>query len=698
MKLALSFYIFLSLFFMKQINAQIQPQAVKKDTLLSKHGHTRTDSYFWMNQRDSKKVLDYIKEENVYSENYFRRLNSLQNNILNEFETRIDPNEVSAPFVVQERFFQLKNSSGKDYQDIFLIQGDQQILFFNQNARANNKNYYDLGDWMPSPNNQLLAFSEDYTGRRKYTIYIRNEKTSKILKDEIKNTDGSLIWGNDNKTLFYVKKDEQTLREFQVYRHTLGTNTKSDVLVYEEKDERFSVYISKSLTGKYIQIHSQSSTTNEIRCIDADKPKNEALIFLPRENGHLYELDDHDLGFFVTSNKNAKNNQILLYKKWPNQEGSPIVYLEHDSQKLIEGVLPFKHFLVIQSRSNGLQQLEIINFKNNERNTVQMSEETYSLSIGQNDQYEISHFYYIYSSLTTPSSVYKYNFLSKQSELFFRKNLIDPNFSPQHYESRRVWATANDGTQIPISFVYRKGIDLSKAPLLLYGYGSYGITISANFDAMRLSLIDRGFVYAIAHVRGGKYLGEEWYENGKFLQKKNTFTDFINCAEYLSMKSYCHPEKIYAQGGSAGGMLMGAVLNMAPYLWKGVVAQVPFVDVVSTMIDETIPLTVGEYEEWGNPNDEMYYYYMLSYSPYDNVKKMAYPALFITSGYHDSQVQYWEPLKWIAKLRELRTNTSPLLLDCNIDAGHSGGSGRSNSRRELAKEYSFILDLEGIEK
>jgi oligopeptidase B len=693
-----NFFIILILSTLSTIKAQNIVPAPKKETILKNHSITRSDDYFWMNQRDSKEVLDYIGQENKHSEDYFKKTENIQNILLQEFENRIDPNDQSAPFFMNKRQFVSKNQEGKDYEIIYLIDNKKEIIFFDENERANKKSYYGLGDWSPSSNNKLLAFSEDFIGRRKYTISFRDEKNQKILKDQIKDTDGSIVWANDNKTIFYVKKDPQTLREFQVYSHVLGEDASKDKLVYEEKDERFSVFTSKSLTDKYVMIHAQSSTSNEIRLIDANSPTETAKLFLERKANHLYNVDDHENGFYVTSNENAKNNKVLLFSKIPSSiaEGKEII--GHDSKILIESLIVFRNYLVIQTRTNGLQEIEIIDFASNVKNKIQMKENTYSLSLGQNDDYDASNIYYHYSSMTTPSTVFSYDLVSNTSSIFFEKKMIDPLFKSENYQTERIWAIANDGTKIPISLVYKKGVELSKAPLLLYGYGSYGVTIPAGFSATRISLLDRGFVFAIAHVRGGKYLGEEWYENGKFLKKKNTFTDFINAAEYLSRNGYCDSEKIYAQGGSAGGLLMGAIANMAPYLWKGVIAQVPFVDVVNTMLDESIPLTVGEYEEWGNPNEKEFFDYMLSYSPYDNVKKMDYPALLITTGYHDSQVQYWEPLKWIAKLRDYRTNDHVLLFDCNMDAGHGGGSGRSSERIEVAKMYAFILDLEGIEK
>lgn len=674
------------------------PVAFQKDTILTTHGHQRTDPYYWMKDRDSEAVLDYIGQENAYTADYFKPLEPLQEILLNEFDHRINPNDVSAPFFIQGKQFQYQNLEGKDYQQIIEINGASKKIFFDENLRAKGKSYYDLGDWSLSLNNQLLAFSEDHTGRRKYSIFFRNEADGQLLKDEIKNTDGSLIWANDNRTVYYIKKDPETLREFQVYKHILGTDSTTDELIFEETDERFYVQLSKTLTDQYICIHSESSTTSEIRLMDANHPDNAPFVFLPKKSGHLYEVDHHEDGFYVLSNENAPNKKLIFYSDIPSETVTPREIIAHDTEKLIERILVLKSAIVLQQRINGLQQIEIRTIGKDQKDLVQFPEETYAAAIGFNNDYDTDSLYLSYNSMSTPTSVFKYHLHSGEKTLFFQKQLTDPAFSSENYQTKRIWATANDGTLIPVSILYQKGIEISKAPLLLYGYGSYGITVSPNFSALRLSLVDRGFVFAIAHIRGGKYLGENWYENGKFQKKRNTFTDFINVAEYLGNQGYCDPEKIYAQGGSAGGLLMGAVVNMAPYLWKGIIAQVPFVDVVTTMLDDSLPLTVGEYEEWGNPNEPEIYWYILNYSPYDNVRKMAYPAMYITTGYHDSQVQYWEPLKWIAKLRAFKTNQLPLLFDCNLDAGHGGGSGRSTERLEIAKEYAFILNLENIEK
>jgi len=635
-----------------------QPIATKKSKQLTIHNHTRIDDYYWMNERDSKPVMDHLKLENEYTENYFKPLQGLVGGLMKEFDERINPNEVSSPFKLNNRIYQVKNIEGKDYQQIVSFDGDKQTLFLDENERAKGHSFYELADWSPSPNNELLALSEDFLGRRKYNITFRQNKSGKFLKDKISDVSGGLVWANDNKTVFYVKKDAQTLREFQIYRHELGTDSKNDVLVYQENDELYSVGIGKTITDNYLIIYSFSSTTSEMQLIDANKPTEKPVVFLEREKGHLYEIAHHENGFYILSNKNATNKQ----------------------------------------RNYGLLKLKLKNLQTNEEKYISINEETYFLGLGLNDDYNSDEIFYSYNSMTTPSTVYKYNMNSGVKVIWHQKELLDKTFNPENYESKRIWAVANDGTKIPVCLVYKKGLDLSKAPCLLYGYGSYGYTLPDVFSATRLSLLNRGFVYATAHIRGSKYMGEEWYENGKFQKKINTFTDFINAAEFLGNMGYCAKDKIYAQGGSAGGLLMGAITNMAPYLWKGIISQVPFVDVVTTMLDESIPLTTGEYEEWGNPNDQEFYNYLLKYSPYDNIHKMDYPSMYVTTGYHDSQVQYWEPMKYVAKLREHRTNENPLVFECNMDAGHGGGSGRTNERLEVAKVYAFILNLEGINK
>ncbi|MEN9421147.1 MAG: hypothetical protein RLZZ107_621 [Bacteroidota bacterium] len=674
-----------------------EPVAPQIDYKLEQHGHQRNDPYYWMRNRDTEPVLSYLKAENAYAAAYFKALDPLVNSLLNEFEARIDPNETSAPYVINGFQYQSRNVEGQDYQQIYRYELDgKAVLFFDENLRAKDKPFYELAAWAPSPNNQILAVSEDFVGRRKYEIRFR--ANGKFLKDVLTETSGSVVWANDNKTVYYTKKDPETLREYLVYRHQIGTPQSADELIYEEKDDKFSVGIGKTLTNAFVLIYSYSSTTSEIQLIDANIAKASPKVFLARKAGHLYEVEHHENGFYVLSNDQAVNNRVLFSKDIPTDLASCQEVIKHNPKVLIEGLTVFKRHLLIEERDNGLLKLKLKNVSDGQEKYIDVDGETYYLGLATNDDYAASKIYYVFNSMTTPSRVYTYDLQTNKREVFFEKKLRDPQFSPDNYESKRVWATANDGTQIPVSIVYKKGTDLSKAPLLLYGYGSYGYTIPDIFSPTRLSLLDRGFVFATAHIRGCKYLGEEWYQDGKFDKKINTFTDFINAAEYLGHMGYCDPSKIYANGGSAGGLLMGAITNMAPYLFKGIVSEVPFVDVVTTMLDESIPLTTGEYEEWGNPQDPYYYYYLLKYSPYDNLHRMAYPAMYVTSGYHDSQVQYWEPAKYVAKLRTLRTNQAPLIFECNMDAGHGGGSGRSTERLERAKVFAFILGLEGIEK
>lgn len=671
-----------------------EPIAKTVPHVLIEHEHTRIDPYFWMNQRDSKEVLDNLQEENSYCEAYFEPINGLVQGLVDEFDARINPNDVSAPFILQGITYQLRQIEGKDYQQIVRINGETELVFLDENERADGHSFYELADWSPSMDDRFLAISEDVIGRRKYQIRFRNNQTNEFLSDLIEDTDGSIVWANDNQTVFYIKKDPETLREYQVFRHRLGTDSSEDQLVFQEDDERYYVSISKSLTDKYVMIHCFSSLTSEVSLVDAEEPETAAQVFLPRQQGHLYEIAHHESGFYILSNDKAPNKKILFSQNLPANLENCEELVGHDSTVLIEGLSAFQDFLLIEERQNGLRKFKIKTPVS--ESYISFDEECYFLGLGVNDSYETKRLFYTYNSLTTPSSVFEYDLVSGEKKLWFQKRLLDPHFKSSDYQSERVWAIANDGAKIPVSLVFKKGIDRENAPCLLYGYGSYGYTLPDTFSATRISLLNRGFVFAMAHIRGSKYMGEHWYEDGKFTKKINTFTDFINAAEHLGRFQYCHPERIYAQGGSAGGLLMGAVTNMAPYLWKGIVSQVPFVDVVTTMLDVSIPLTTGEWEEWGNPQELEFYRYMLAYSPYDNLRKMNYPAMYITTGYHDSQVQYWEPMKYMAKLRALRTNENPLIFECNMDAGHGGGSGRSSERLEIAKVYAFILDLEDI--
>ena len=671
-----------------------EPIATTVPHVLMEHGHQRKDPYFWMNQRDSKEVLDNLQKENSYCEAYFEPINGLVQGLVDEFDARINPNDVSAPFILQKHTYQIRQQEGKDYSVLVRWENDVEHVFLDENERADRHSFYELAEWSPSLDDQTLAISEDFVGRRKYEIRFRKNADGSFYEDLIHDTDGSIVWANDHQTIFYIKKDPETLREFQVFRHKLGTKESEDILVFQEDDERYYVSISKTLDDAFILIACHSSTTSEISLVNANQADDKAQVFLPRAAGHIYEVSHHENGFYLLSNDNAPNKKILFTATIPEGLSNCQEIVAHDPQILLEDISVFKDFLLIEERQNGLRKLRIKT--ENEERYISFEEETYFLGLGVNDSYDATDIFYTYNSMTTPSRVYRYSILTGEQTIWFEKKLLDPDFDSTDYQSERIWALANDGTHIPVSLVYKKGIDLKNAPCLLYGYGSYGYTLPDVFSATRVSLLNRGFIYAVAHIRGSKYMGEHWYEDGKFTKKINTFTDFINAAEYLSMKGYGDASKFYAQGGSAGGLLMGAVTNMAPYLWKGIISQVPFVDVVTTMLDVSIPLTTGEWEEWGNPQEEEFYEYLLKYSPYDNLRSMHYPAMFITTGYHDSQVQYWEPMKYVAKLRSLRTNDNPLVFECNMDAGHGGGSGRSSERLEIAKVYAFILDLEDI--
>lgn len=676
---------------MSQSKLPTAPDAPQRPTSLEKHGHTRIDPYFWMNQRDKQDVLDYIAAENAYSKHYFDSQKPIIDSLLDEFEQRIDPNDQSAPFRMNGKEYQFRNKAGKDYRELWILEnGKPTTLFFDENERAKNHSYYGLGDLENSTDNSILAFSEDVVGRRKYTIRFRKNADEKLFKDEITNTDGSVVWANDNKSVYYVRKDETTLREFQVYRHVLGTSSKADKLVYQEDDERFYVYLQKSFDDRYVIINVVSSTTSECVLLDANDPEAQANVFLKRVDDHLYQIDHHPNGFYILSNHQSPNRKLVFSADIPSGIESCQLVIKH-SEAYLDEFLAYQQFLVVQQREKGQTSFLVGDLGGEKFDRIAMNEAVYEIMLRNNDDFQATNFHYSYTSFTTPPAVFSYDVTRKTHTTIFQKTLKDPTFSSKNYLTERIWITANDGSQIPVSIVYKKGIDLSKAPLLLYGYGSYGVTIPCNFSPMRLSLLDRGFIFAVAHIRGGKFMGEQWYQDGKLNKKRHSFSDFINAAEWLAMKGYGDPKNYFAQGGSAGGLLMGAVANMAPQRFKGIIAQVPFVDVVTTMLDESLPLTVGEYEEWGNPNDPESYWYMLSYSPYDNIQAMDYPAMLITTGYHDSQVQYWEPMKWVAKLRDLNTGKSPILFDCTMSAGHGGGSGRTNERMEIAKEFAFLL-------
>ena len=673
------------------------PVAKKAPKELITHGDTRIDNYYWMNQREDPEVISYLNAENAYTQQRLAGTEELQQKLFDEIVGRIKQNDESVPFKDDGYWYYVRYEEGKEYPIYARKKGTQEAaeeVMVNANERAEGLSYYAAAGMDVSPNNQLLAFGEDTVSRRKYTIRFKDLKTGELLSDAIPNTTGGAVWGNDNKTVFYTMKDP-ALRSFKIFKHTLGTPTAQDKEVYYEADETFSTFVYKTKSDDYIIIGSGSTLSNEYRFLDADKPNGEFKVIQPRERGLEYSVDHFGDKFYIVTNKDGATNFKLM--QTPVTKPGKANWKEvvpHRENVLLEGIEIFRDYLALQERRDGLSQIRVKKWNDPKTDFyIDFEEEAYTAYISTNPDFDSKELRFEYSSLTTPSSTYDYNMETKERELLKRQEVVG-DFDPENYEAKRIFATADDGTKIPVSLVYRKGIELNgQNPTLLYGYGSYGNSMNPSFSSVRLSLLERGFVYAIAHIRGGQEMGRQWYENGKLLKKKNTFTDFIDAAEFLIEQKYTNPDKLFAQGGSAGGLLMGAVVNMRPDLFKGVLAAVPFVDVVTTMLDTSIPLTTGEFDEWGNPAEKQYYDYMLSYSPYDNVEAKAYPNMLVATGLHDSQVQYWEPAKWVAKLREMKTDDNMLLLHTNMEAGHGGASGRFERYKETALQYAFLLNL-----
>jgi oligopeptidase B len=685
-----------------KLNIPQPPTAKKIDTVLSLHNQDRTDSYYWLNQRENSAVIDYLNAENKYYQEMTAHTKTFQEDLFEEMKARIKEDDSSIPYFLNGYWYQVRYEIGKDYP-IYTrrkekIDAPEEIIA-DANVMAEGKSYFNLNGLSISPDNKYASFGIDTIGRRNYVVHFKNLDTGEILDKNIPNTTGGSTWANDSKTLFYTKKDEVTLRSNQILKHKLGSSVDEDVLIFEEADETFSCYVYKSKSRDYIFIGSSATMTDEVSYLDANTPDDEFQLVTPRERGVEYGISHFEDYFYIVTNKDDATNFKLMRAPIQNSIAWEEV-IAHQKDVLLEGIDIFKEYLVLSERFNGLTRIKIQPWANEEdAYYLPFSSETYTAYTTTNLEFDTSKLRYGYNALTTPASVFEFDMKTKTETLLKQQEVPDPNFDQSQYISERVWATANDGTEIPVSLVYKKGIKRNgKNPVLQYAYGSYGATMDPYFSTTRVSLLDRGFVFALAHIRGGQYLGRDWYEQGKLLQKKNTFTDFINVSEYLIEQKYTSPEHLYAMGGSAGGLLMGSVANMAPQLYNGMVAQVPFVDVVTTMLDDSIPLTTGEYDEWGNPNEKEYFDYMLSYSPYDNVVAQDYPNLLVTTGLHDSQVQYWEPAKWVAKLRDKKTNDNLLFLDTNMDAGHGGASGRFEALKELAKEYAFLFDLEGIEK
>ena len=675
------------------------PIAKTIPTTLEEHGRSRVDRYYWLSERGNPAVLAYLEAENDYARAVMAHRATFEETLFEEIKGRIKQTDLSVPYKLDDYYYYTRYEKGKEYplycRKRETLEAGEEVML-DVNVLAGGHEFFAIGGMAVSFARDLLAYAFDTRGRRIYTVRFKDLTTGELLDDVLENVTGNIAWANDNGTIFYGKQDPHTLRAFQVARHRLGRDPSSDDLVFEEEDETFSTTVFKTKSKQYLMIASHQTVSTEYRCLSADHPDGEFSVFLARERYHEYDVDHYGDQFYIRTNWQAKNFRLMKTPLRQTDRSSWQEVLPHRDDVLLESFELFRDFLVAEERHQGLVRLRVIPWNGEAGHNVDFGEPAYSVELGENFDFNTSTLRYGYASMTTPDSVYDYDMNTRDKVLLKREEILG-GFEISHYATERTWATASDGKRIPISLVYRKDLRQPGGnPLLLCGYGAYGISLDADFRSPRLSLLDRGFVFAIAHIRGGEELGREWYETGKLLQKKNTFTDFIACAEHLMQQGHAAKEHVYAMGGSAGGLLMGAVVNMRPDLFHGVVAQVPFVDLMTTMLDTTIPLTTGEYDEWGDPNRKEDYEYMLSYSPYDNVTEQAYPHLLVTTGLHDSQVQYWEPAKWVAELRRVKTGGNKLLLRTNMDAGHGGASGRFQRYKELAFIYTFLLDLAGL--
>lgn len=683
----------------KHVKSPGQPPVAKKIPVHSEHfGIRRTDFYAWLRERENPDVRQYLEAENAYAEQALSDVSDLREQLFTEIKNRIPQEDLSAPYPANGYIYYTRFRKGSEHPAYCRKKAgsEKEEVMLDAETEAGKYAYYQVGSRDVSPDNRILAYGEDTLSRRIYTIRFKNLNSGEYLKDVLQGTTGNVAWSTDQTYVFYTRKDPETLRSFQVYRHKLGTDQSADVLIFEEDDDTFyaNVYLSKS--REFIVIASTSTLTSEYRVAKADNPENFKVI-TPRVRGMEYHIYHRDSSFYILNNGDgAKNFKISKVSVENTSRENWVDVIPHRADVFLDGVEIFARYLVLEERSGGLTRLRVIEGTDyNGGHHISFKDPAYMAYFAVNEQISTHKLRYGYTSLTTPNSVFEYDMKTRQSQLIKAQEVVG-NFSSEDYISERIFIPARDGREVPVSLVYRKGFKKDGCgPLLLYGYGSYGLSLDAYFSSQRLSLLDRGFAFAIAHIRGGQELGRDWYENGKLLHKKNTFYDFIDAARYLIDAKYTSSEHLYAMGGSAGGLLMGAVINMEPDLWNGIVAQVPFVDVVNTMLDASIPLTTGEYDEWGNPSNEKYFKYILSYSPYDNIEEKEYPPMLVTTGLHDSQVQYWEPAKWVAKLRDLKTDKNDLFLVTNLDTGHGGSSGRFERFKEVALEYAFLLRQEG---
>ncbi len=680
------------------------PTAEKQAKELSIHGDTRIDNYYWLNERENPKVIEYLEAENAYKKTMMGHTEEFQEKLYDEIVRRIKQEDQSVPYKKNGYYYITRYEKGKEYpiysRKKETLEAEEEIMF-DVNVMAEGHDYYQLGGLSVSPDNKITSFAIDTVSRRIYTIGFKNLETGEILKDKLEITTGGATWANDNKTIFYTKKEEGTLRSYKIFKHVLGTEQSEDVEVYHEADDTYGCYVYKTKSKKYLVVGSYSTLASEIRVLNADTPNGTFEVFeaRPTEKGgkHEYRVAHFEDKWYIVTNWEAENFRLMETPEGKTAKENWKEVIPHRKDVLLQGIDVFADYMVLSERIDGITQIRVKPWEG-EGHFIDFGEDAFLAYTSVNPEFDTDVLRVGYTSLTTPNSTYDYNMNDKKLTLLKQQEVVG-DFDAKNYESERIYVTARDGVKVPVSLVYKKGFKKDgKAPLLLNAYGSYGYSSDPYFSSVRLSLLDRGFCYAIAHIRGGQEMGRHWYENGKLLKKKNTFNDFVDCSKHLIENNYTSSESLFAMGGSAGGLLMGAIINMNPELYRGVIAAVPFVDVITTMLDESIPLTTGEFDEWGNPKDKEYYDYIKSYSPYDNVEAKDYPNMLVTTGLHDSQVQYWEPAKWVAKLRELKTDDNLLLLHTEMEAGHGGKSGRFARYYETALQYAFFLDLMGIEE
>ncbi len=695
-------FIVVMVLFSTSMEAQVKaPEAARKSKTLTTHGHQRNDPYFWLNERKNPEVIKYLKAENAYLKEQMKSTEELQKKLFEETKARIKQTDVSVPYPENGYNYYSRTTEGKQYSTYCRkkLGTEKEEVILDVNELAKGHKFCSVRGLDVTPDTKILAYGVDLVGRRKYTVRFKNLSTGKMLDDKIENVTGNMTWAEDNKTLFYARQDPKTLRSFQIYKHQLGTDAKTDQLVFEEKDEEFSCYVGKSRSREFVIIMCVQTLSTEVRYLNAKEPTGEFKVLQPREANHEYSADHYGGHFYIrTNDKKATNFKLMRApEKSPGKENWETV-IPHSDEEYFAGYELFKDYLAIQIRKNGLMEIRFRKNGEQKWQNFEFNDPAYDAGLSVTDDPETNWIRYSYESMTTPRSTYERNVATGKVRLLKQQEVLG-GFDSKNYKSERRWAKARDGVKVPVSIVYHKDTKLDgTAPCLLYGYGSYGASIDASFNSTRLNLLDRGFVFAIGHIRGGQELGRRWYEDGKLLKKKNTFTDFVDVGKYLVQEKFADPKRLYARGGSAGGLLIGAAINLNPGLFHAVIADVPFVDVVTTMLDTSIPLTTSEFDEWGNPAVKDYYDYMLSYSPYDNVRKVDYPNMLVTTGLHDSQVQYFEPAKWVAKLRYMKTDDNLLLLKTNMEAGHGGASGRYDRYKEVALRHAFLLKMAEIKQ